>query len=110
MPVCMGTAVGQSRQDQRLAEQDQPPAAQHARASDDWQVVRTIFEQPAVEADEVDTQVIGEVRPDGEKFLVRLANVGDDADAAALTWDVGRYTGFRPSPSESLSLFRADRG
>ena len=68
--------------------------------------MKTLCVQPAVEASEVDTRVIGEVRADGEMFLVRLANVGDEADAAAITWDVGRYTGFRPAASESLALFQ----
>jgi hypothetical protein len=50
--------------------------------------------------------VIGEVRTSSERFYVRMANMGDGPSAAALSWDVGRYTGFRPAPAESLALYQ----
>ena len=69
-------------------------------------IVETIFRQPEIEADAVDDRVIGEVQPSGETFYVRIGNLGSNADAAALCWDVGRHTGFRPAPAESLGLYQ----
>ena len=36
---------------------------------------------------------------------MRIANMGADADAAAITFDVGRYTGFRPA-KDTMSQFQ----
>ena len=67
---------------------------------------RRSFARSAIDADEVDDRVIGDVRPANEYFCVRIANIGKDADAAAIGWDVGRYTGFRPGTSESVAQFQ----
>jgi len=103
--LCVGIAVGQTQQDRAVGRLEGQPAPV-AETPGEWQVVKTIFAQPAVEASAVDDRVIGDSRPVGGEFLVRLANVGEDADTAAIAWDVGRYTGFRPGASESLSLFQ----
>jgi hypothetical protein len=68
--------------------------------------VETIFRQPEIEADGVNDFVIGEVPPASERFYVRIANMGADGAAAPLSWDVGRYTGFRPAPAESLARYQ----
>lgn len=72
-----------------------------------WRVVQTIFRQPDIDVKSVDECVIGEeVHPASERFYVRLANLGEGADAAALAWDVGRYTGFRPAQDKTLALYQ----
>jgi hypothetical protein len=68
--------------------------------------VETIFRQPEIGPQAVDDCVIGEVHPTSEHFHVRMANMGKVAGIAALAWDVGRYTGFRPAPGESLALYQ----
>jgi hypothetical protein len=73
-------------------------------------VVETIFVQPAVESDTVEARVIGEVRPAGEWFCVRIANLGKDADAAVVPWDVSRYTGFEPEASELRASYQRGPG
>ncbi len=71
-----------------------------------WRVAETIFRQPEIGVQTVDDCLIGEVHPAQERFYVRLGNMGPDATAAAISWDVGRYTGFRPAPKESLTRFQ----
>jgi hypothetical protein len=71
-----------------------------------WRVVETIFRQPDVGIQAVDNCLIGEVHPSGERFLVRLANLGENATATAISWDVGRYTGFRPGQGEPVARFQ----
>jgi hypothetical protein len=71
-----------------------------------WRVVETIFRQPELEGQAVADCVIGEVQPASERFYVRLGNMGEDAAAATLAWDVGRHTGFRPASGESLILYQ----
>ncbi|MHB0956793.1 MAG: hypothetical protein ACYC0X_12720 [Pirellulaceae bacterium] len=102
---CTGTALGQSTVDS-AADRIDPPCSQTAPDRDPLEPVETLVRQPRVQENEVDDRVIGEVRPAGGKFLVRLANMGEDADRAAIGWDVGRYTGFRPAGSESRSLYQ----
>lgn len=82
-----------------------PAATAQQRATAD-EPVETIFVQPAVERDAVDERVIGEVRPAGEWFCVRMANLGKDADAHAISWDVSRYTGFEPDDDEQRALYQ----
>ena len=65
-----------------------------------------LVEQPTLDDAEAPRRIIGEVRPDGEKFLVRIANMGRDAELAAVTWDVGQYTGFRPAAGDQLGPFQ----
>ena len=87
--------------------QEQParplPAATEPAAG---QVIQTLVEQPVLDDEEVPHRIIGEVRPDGEKFLVRVANMGRDAELSAVTWDVGQYTGFRPAAEDQLGRFQ----
>jgi hypothetical protein len=71
-----------------------------------WRVLKTIFRQPEVEADAVDACVIGEVQPSSETFHVRIANLGPDADAAKLSWEVGRWTGFQPDRADLLARYQ----
>lgn len=91
------------------AAQAQAPSAARSPAGDGREgspAVDTLVAQPVIDDAEVSSRIIGEVRPDGEKFLVRIANMGTDAASAAVTWDVGRYTGFRPAEGESLARFQ----
>ena len=69
-------------------------------------VVETIFRQPEISAEAVDECVIGEIHPGSERFYVRLGNMGRDADASVLSWDVGRHTGFRPIDGESPTRYQ----
>ena len=69
-------------------------------------IIETIFRQPEIGPEAVDDCVIGEVEPSSERFHVRIANMGKDADAAMLSWDVGQYTGFRPAQGASLVRFQ----
>lgn len=74
-----------------------------------WRFAETFFRQPELDGQAVADCVIGEVQPASERFYVRLANMADDAAAAAaaaaaaLSWDVGRHTGFRPASGESVA-------
>ena len=77
------------------------PLLQQATRADAWRVAETVFVQPAIEADEIDRRIIGNVRPESETFCVRIANMGKDAAAAHVAWDAGRYTGFRPGAGEA---------
>jgi hypothetical protein len=70
------------------------------------QVVQVLVQQPTLDDAEAPRRIIGEVRPEGEKFLVRIANMGHTAELAAVTWDVGKYTGFRPTADDQLGLFQ----
>jgi hypothetical protein len=72
----------------------------------DWRVAETLFAQPALEAEAVSQRIIGDVRPAGETFCIRVANMGPDAVTAAVAWDVSRFTGFRPSADELLSRYQ----
>jgi hypothetical protein len=69
-------------------------------------VVETIFRQPEIGPQSVDDCVIGEIHPASEHFYVRMANLGKGAGPAALSWDVGRYTGFRPASEDSRALYQ----
>ena len=77
-----------------------------ATQADGWRVVETLFAQPTTEANGVDARVIGEVHPEGERFYVRIGNMGEGADAAVLSWDVGRYTGFEPGDGDSPAPYQ----
>ena len=103
--LLLRTAAGQSEQES-VEEPAVERSTQRAEDGGGWRVVQTIFVQSAVEAGEVDDRVIGEVRPKSETFYVRLANMGEDADTAAISWDVGRYTGFRPGTSASRAEYQ----
>jgi hypothetical protein len=85
-------------------------AAAHAAAPadvrDEWQVIQTLCAQPTADADDVDKRIIGNVEAAGETFCVRIANMGTDADAATITWDVGRYTGFHPGTRQTMAQFQ----
>jgi hypothetical protein len=71
-----------------------------------WKVIEVLFEQPSITAELVDERVIGEVHPASERFYVRAGNMGDDAVSQALSWDVGRYTGFSPGDPSARALFQ----
>ena len=64
-------------------------------------IVETIFRQPEIDAKAVNECIIGDVSPVSERFHVRIANMGADAAAGVLSWDVGRYTGLRAAAGES---------
>lgn len=92
------TAVGAQEQSS-LRQRDAKDTATN-------QVVQVLVQQPTLDDAEAPRRIIGEVRPDGEKFLVRIANMGRTADLVAVAWDVGKYTGFRPATEEQLSQFQ----
>ena len=96
----------QVRTDERLGERSQ----QTAGDGDGCRVVETIFRQPDIAVEAVDDCVIGEVHPAGERFYVRLANMGEDADASVLAWNVGRRTGVGPVDGESPALYQRGPG
>lgn len=75
-------------------------------ASDSWKVLETFFEQPSTNAQQVDERVIGEVHPEGERFYVRVGNMGGGAVSQAIHWDVGRYTGFSPDDQSTRALYQ----
>jgi hypothetical protein len=63
---------------------------------------QTLFRQPRIFADSVDSHVFaGEVPPPGN-FAVVLWQMGSSADKASVSWDVERYTGFRPTGDPAL--------
>lgn len=70
------------------------------------QVIQTLVQQPTLDDAEAPRRIIGEVRPEGEKFLVRIANMGRIAELAAVTWDVGKYTGFQPAAEDQRGRFQ----
>jgi hypothetical protein len=100
--LCAGLLMGAAAE-----AQEQParplPAATDAAAG---KVIQTLVEQPVLDDEEAPHRILGEVRPDGEKFLVRVANMGRDAELAAVTWDVGQYTGFRPATGDQVGRFQ----
>ena len=100
--LCAGLLMGTAAQAQ---EQPARPLTDGAEAAN-GPVVQTLVEQPVLDDAEVPHRIIGEVRPDGEKFLVRIANMGRDAELAAVTWDVGQYTGFQPAVGDPLGQFQ----
>lgn len=69
-------------------------------------VVHTIFRQPEIEDHAVGECVIGEEKPSSERFYVRLANIGDQAEIDSVAWDLGRYTGFQPATGASLASYQ----
>jgi hypothetical protein len=107
LPLIASAALAQPRQDGRnpaKASADtvgETPSKEH-----EGRVVETIFRQPTIETDGVDGCVIGEVPTASERFYVRIGNMGRGASAAPLSWDVGRYTGLRPAPVESLARYQ----
>lgn len=103
--VLLGNVAAQSKPEPNAGGMDER-AVLRARDDGAWRVVQTYFAGSAIGVDEVDDRVIGDVRPANEYFCVRIANIGKDADAARLAWDVGRYTGFRPGTSESMAQFQ----
>jgi hypothetical protein len=52
----------------------------------------SLFRQPEISLQEVDSCVIGAVEPQSERFLVRLGNYGPTAPLALQAWDAGRFT------------------
>lgn len=106
--LCLATPGLTLAQSASAAADDAAAAhtAAPANVSDSWQVIQTIFAQPSSGADDVDKRIIGNVEAPGETFCVRIANMGADADAAAITWDVGRYTGFHPGTPQTMAQFQ----
>lgn len=86
----------------------QPAPATSAAGADctGGDVVEVLFRQPALESDEVSRRIIGDVQPAGETFLIRVANMGPDVVAEPILWDVGRFTGFRPSEGDLLAGYQ----
>ena len=101
----LGTANVASAQD-RVGVPRVERSDQRSVVDSPGQIVETVFVQSAIEADAVDDCVIGDVRPAGKSFCVRLANLGDDADGETISWDIGRYTGFRPGGCDGFSLYQ----
>ena len=105
--LVLAASVGLAQQEGPQASAENVPSLGAVRGKGQpWRVVETIFRQPELEGQTVADCVIGEVHPASERFYVRLANMGEDAAAAALAWDVGRHTGFRPASGESLVLYQ----
>ncbi|MBI3283070.1 LamG domain-containing protein [Candidatus Curtissbacteria bacterium] len=72
-----------------------------------WQEIRTkastsgtptevYFSQPSISSAQVEDTIIGEIQPQNNKFLIRMASMGQQSDNTPLTWNVGQYTGFTP--------------
>jgi hypothetical protein len=102
-------AVGLS-EEARIPTTSTEHTAPHASESDAAVVIETLFTQPVTPAEFVDERIIGEVHPAGERFLVRMANMGTEADVAKLSWDVGRYTGLRLGTGDSASVYQRGPG
>jgi hypothetical protein len=77
-----------------------------AAAAVQWRTQRILVQQPVLADSEATGRIIGEVHPTGEKFLVRMANLGQGAADEPVAWDVGKFTGFRPAPEASCSPFQ----
>jgi hypothetical protein len=90
----------------RIPTNSTEQATPRVQESDAAHVVETLFTQPVTQAETVDERIIEEVHPAGERFLVRIANMGPDANVAKLSWDVGRYTGLRLGEGDSASPYQ----
>lgn len=62
--------------------------------------------QPAMELADVGARIIGEMHPANETFLVRIGNMGRDAAAAVVGWDVGQFTGFHPAADDAVAGYQ----
>jgi hypothetical protein len=58
---------------------------------------QTLFSQPRIGADSVDSHVFANEVPPPGNFAVVLWQMGSNAAKARVNWDVGQYTGFRPT-------------
>jgi hypothetical protein len=58
---------------------------------------QTLFSQPRIGADSVDSHVFANEVPPPGNFAVVLWQMGSNAAKASVNWDVGQYTGFRPT-------------
>lgn len=88
-----------------LTNSNSGSAAGAAAEKDHGHIVETIFRQPEIGPKEVGQCIIGDVGPVNERFHVRIANVGADAAADVLSWDVGRYTGLAAVAGQSSASY-----